>query len=420
MSDGPPATALRPITNGTLQRRLRGTDVCTVIFSSGTSGQIKALLLSRAGVDATIDALAKDWELGDDDGILVALPLSIFQQRLMIYAALRKGTQILLTDPANLFRSFKVLRPTVVLGPPALVETAESRFLALPPRRRRVLLALSRGLRIVPAARLRARLRRRLFRDTSEAFGGRIRVLLTGSAPAKRSTLEFYELAGLPLFQAYGLAEVGFIAWNRPGRNRLGSVGRPLIPASVSIAEDEEILVSTPHPQALGYFGLNRAEAELTFLPDGRIATGDLGRLDRDGYLYITGRKKSVILLQSGEKINPEPLELELSRTADVERAVVLGGGELRGLAAVVAIAADCSAEREAALRAELRVVIDDLNSRVKPASRIVRWIVTRAAFRPETGLLTRNLKIDRRAVHRHFEAELLRAAPEHSQGRPS
>src|SRR5579872_2570993 len=138
---GSSPAAVRPDASkqGLLQR-LRGTDACSVIFSSGTSGQLKALLLSRAGVDATIDAFANDWQMTPDDGILVALPLSVFQQRLMVYAALRKDTEILLTDSANLFRSFKVLRPTIVLGPPALFEAIENRFHALPPLRRRAIL----------------------------------------------------------------------------------------------------------------------------------------------------------------------------------------------------------------------------------------------------------------------------------------
>lgn len=364
-----------------LRRRLRGTDACTVIFSSGTSGQLKALLLSGAGVDVTIDVLARDWQLGPDDGILVALPLSIFQQRLMVYAALRSDTEILLTDSRNLFRSFKALRPTFVLGPPALFETLENRFHAGP-------------------ADLRAAVR--------EAFGGRVRALLTGSAPSKPSTLALFEAAELPLYQAYGLAEVGFIAWNRPGQDRALSVGRPITPGSVSIADDGEIILRVPHPQALGYFGVDPAEEAQTFLPDGRIATGDLGYIDDDGYLFLTGRKKNLILLQSGEKIHPESLERELATPVGVERVVVIGGGELPWLVAIVAIEPDTSEAEEARIRAELQAAIDALHQRVEGAPRIERFLVTRTAFRPETGLVTRNLKLDRRAIQRHFEPELL------------
>jgi long-chain acyl-CoA synthetase len=411
---------VRPLTQERgLRKRMLGTDACTVIFSSGTSGQLKALLLSRAGVDATIDALANDWQMGSNDRILVALPLSIFQQRLMVYAALRKDTEILLTDSANLFRSFKVMRPTIVLGPPALFEAIENRFSALPSLQGRALCLASDALRVVPLKSVREHFRRRLFHKTHEALGGWTRVLITGSAPSKLSTLKFFYWSGLSLFQAYGLAEVGFIAWNRPGYNRLLSVGHPVFPGSVAIAEDGEIIVSVQHAQALGYFGIAQAEEARTFLPDGRIATGDLGRFDDDGYLYIIGRKKNLILLQSGEKINPESLELQLGTPPGVDRVVVIGGGNMSNLVAVVAVDAECTPEQEVRIRSEIQSAIDHLNQRVKPASRIVRFIVTRVAFHPETGLVTRNLKLDRGAVYRFFERDLsqngLQASGAHS-----
>jgi long-subunit acyl-CoA synthetase (AMP-forming) len=396
-----------------LSHRIHGTDVCSVIFSSGTSGQLKALLLSRAGVDATIDVLANDWQMDVEDGILVALPLSIFQQRLMVYAALRKDAEILLTDSTNLFRSFKVLRPTIVLGPPALFEVIESRFYALPPLRRRVMYLTSAALSTIPSKRVKEHLRRRLFHKTHQALGGRVRVLLTGSAPSKLSTLKFFNSAGLALFQAYGLAEVGFIAWNRPDRNRMLSVGHPIFPDSVTLAEDGEIIVSLPHPQALGYFGVSQAEETNTFLPEGRIATGDIGRFDREGYLYINGRKKNLILLQSGEKINPELLELQLGIPLGVERIVIVGGGDMPGLVGIVAVSADCTTEQEVRIRSEVQSAIDLLNEQMKPASRIVRFIITRIAFQPENGLLTRNLKLERSAVSRFFQRDLNQYEPQ-------
>ena len=405
MNEAGSAGAVRTPADNGLRRRIAGTDVCTVIFSSGTSGQLKALLLSRAGVEVVIASLVDDWSMGPGDGILVALPLSIFQQRLMVYAALRTGTDILLTDSANLFRAFKTLRPTIILGPPALFEVVEKRFDAMPRWRLRALAALSVLLAVAPSG-VRARWRRRLFREAHEAFGGRVRVLITGSAPSKRSTLSLYGHAGLPLYQAYGLAEVGFIAWNRPGRNRLQSVGRPVVPGSVTIADDGEILITLPQPQSIGYFGIDSDEERRTFLPDGRIATGDLGRIDRNGFLHITGRKKNLILLQSGEKIQPEPIETPLAAIAGVERAVVMGGGELPGLVAVLAIDPEAGAEEETRIRAEAQAAVDALNARVKLGSRVTRFILTRVPFRPETSLVTRNLKLDRKAVARYFEKE--------------
>jgi long-subunit acyl-CoA synthetase (AMP-forming) len=398
------ASARRP-PDGPLRRRIAGTDVSTIIFSSGTSGQLKALLLSRAGVEMAVTSFAA-WDLAPGDGILVALPLSIFQQRLMIYAALRADCDILLSDSVNLFRSLKVLSPSVVLGPPALFETVEKRFDALPGWRYALLALLSTLCAVLPAG-ARARVRRHLFAEAHEAFGGRVRVLLTGSAPSKPSTLALYERAGIPLYQSYGLAEVGFIAWNRPGRNRALSVGHPVVPGSVTIAEDGEILVALDTPQAIGYYGVDPEEEQRTFLGGGRIATGDLGCFDGDGFLHITGRKKNLILLQSGEKIQSELLERRLGEVPGVECAVVVGGDPLPGLVALVAIDPSAGAEDEARVRDEVQRVVNTLNNGVKPGARIVRFIITRMPFKPKTGLVTRNLKIDRKAVVKIFEKEL-------------
>lgn len=389
-----------------LLHRVRKTDVCSIIFSSGTSGQLKCLLLSRKGIEVPIDAFANDWKLNQKDGVLVALPLSVFQQRLMVYACLRQDSNILFTDSANLFRSFKILEPSVILGPPALFESIERKFIALPALKRNLMQIASSLFNLIPLKALRQRSRQLLFKKFAKSLGGKVRILLTGSAPSKLSTLRFFKAMGLSLFQAYGLAEVGFIAWNLPARNRFLSVGQPIIPNSVKIADDGEIIVSIETPQAAGYFGMNSEEQERTFLPNGDVATGDVGRFDKNGYLYITGRKKNIILLQSGEKIHPETLEQSLGMPYGVDRIVVIGGGDWSGLAAVVAINPECNSNEESSLRKEIQSSIDVLNLRIKPSSHIVRLFITRIAFVPSTGFVTRNLKVDREAVRRYFEKE--------------
>jgi long-subunit acyl-CoA synthetase (AMP-forming) len=193
-----------------------------------------------------------------------------------------------------------------------------------------------------------------------------------------------------------------------------------VVEGSVSIADDGEILVGVPHRQAIGYFGVDPAEEALTFLPDGRVATGDLGRFDRQGYLFITGRKKDLIITQSGQKIHPETLERDLSAIRGVVRAVVIGGGDVPGLVAIVAVDPNSTTEHEAQVQAEVQSTIELLNKRMPAASRIGRSIITRKPFRPETGLLTRNLKLDRRAVQRYFERDIMQGASQASEARPS
>lgn len=412
-----PAKSVRVAGDGELVRIARATDLCTVIFSSGTSGQLKALLLSRAGVDLVVDALADGWDIAPGDGVLVALPLSIFQQRILIYAALRKDANILFTDPASLFHSFRALRPSFVLAPPALFEAIENRH-AETLQEERWRWRVSRVLGLLPHRPLRERLRRKLFPHLVEDFGGRVRFLVTGSAPSKSSTLALYERAGMPLYQAYGLAEAGFVAWNRPGANRPMTVGRPIVEGTVTIAADNEIILTMPHPQAIGYFRLGAAEETAVFLGGGRIATGDLGAFDRDGYLAITGRKKNLILRQSGEKISAEALEAKLAAVSGVERAVVIGGGDLPWLVAIAAVDPACDVAAETQVRAAVAQTIAVHNRDAKAAERIDRTLITREPFTPENGLLTRNLKLDRNAIRRHFEPELMMAGPVASRER--
>jgi len=190
------------------------------------------------------------------------------------------------------------------------------------------------------------------------------------------------------------------------------TVGRPVAGTSVTIAADGEILIDMPHRQAIGYFGVDQAEEAAVFLPNGRIATGDLGAFDRDGYLSITGRKKNLILRQSGEKVSVEAVEAKLAAVPGAERAVVIGGGDLPWLGAIVGIDPTCDAAAEARVRHSVEATIEAYNRNAKANARIDRTLVTRVPFTAESGLLTRNLKLDRTAIHRRFKPDLLAAEP--------
>lgn len=377
--DGSPgrsaARRRRPVP-GELHRLAQMHDLCGVIFSSGSSGALKAITLSRRGVEAVLDSFLDAWAIAPDDRIFVGLPLSIFQQRVLAYSALRAGADICLTEPSLLFHGLKRLRPSVVLAPPSLFETIEDRG--------------------GDAA------------STSAAFGGGARLLLTGSAPSRPSTWQFYARAGLALYQVYGMAEVGFIAWNQPGADRPSTVGRPVVPGSVEIAADGEILVDVPHRQAIGYYGVPAGEAEATFRPDGRVATGDLGAFDADGFLTITGRKKNLLVTRSGQKFAVEPIEAALRSISGVRHAVVLGGGDFPSPVAVLAVGPELAGPADGrSLSERARTILADHNAAAPLDARIGRILVTEEEFTAANGLLTRNAKIDRARVASHFRARI-------------
>jgi long-chain acyl-CoA synthetase len=370
--DAPPAGARARQAVADEIRTLGGSsDLCAVIFSSGSAGDLKPIALSRTGVEAVLDSFVTGFSIGPGDRVFVALPLSIFQQRVLIYSALRAGADICFTDPPSLFYGLRALSPSVVLAPPSLFEAIEDRD----------------------------------YDDTRllAAFGGRPRLLLTGSAPSRLSTLACFEAAGVPIFQIYGMAEVGFIAWNRPDANCPGSVGKPVYPDSISIADDGEIIVAAPRRQAIGYIGAARKAASEVFLADGRVATGDLGRFDPDGNLVIEGRKKDLIVTRSGRKFPVRSLETAIEAIEGVDRAVLVGGGELPWPVAIIVTEAGLLQAGRALAGQAAEEVIASHNDSSDREQHVGQLIWTDEPFTVANGLLTRNLKLDRTAIARRF-----------------
>jgi long-subunit acyl-CoA synthetase (AMP-forming) len=227
-----------------------------------------------------------------------------------------------------------------------------------------------------------------------------MRFMVTGMAPIKRSTLELLARMRLPLFETYGMIECGSIALNVPGAHRLGSVGRPLPGIEVELAADGEIVIHKEHTIACGYFQCADGEAERTFLPGNRIATGDIGRFDADGFLYLVGRKKEIIVTAGGEKVHPEALESEIDGCPLVGKSVVFAAPGVPSLCAVV-LPKD---PKDPAARPRIEQFVEAINAR-HPSTGIGRVVFTDVAFTRENGFLRPNLKLDRRRIAEHFRS---------------
>jgi acyl-coenzyme A synthetase/AMP-(fatty) acid ligase len=202
----------------------------------------------------------------------------------------------------------------------------------------------------------------------------------------------------MPLFEIYGSTESGYIAFNLPEAHRTGAAGRPVAGVDIALGDDGEVLVRTKHPQTSGYVFDGVETESAVFRPDGTIATGDLGRFDRSGFLHLIGRKKNVIITRSGVKISPEEIEEEIERGCRVTRAVVVPLNESGSLGCAVWLDGWRSAERIS----EVESSIAAANGRRDPAHRIVNVVLRpETELSAESGLLTRNLKVDRGAVLR-------------------
>lgn len=372
-----------------------------LIFSSGSSGKLKGLTLKRQGIEASCDAFTKIADPRPGDCLLLFLPISNFQQRLMTYAVLWYGVDIIVTDPNRLFRALKELHPTILIAPPVLYETFETRFSNLPAWKQKSARILGTIVRWAPARPLREKLARAIFKDAYEAVGGKMRFMVTGMAPIKRSTLELFKLMQLPLFETYGMIEFGGIALNHPGANRLGSVGRPLPGVRVELAADGEVIAVREHRIAADYFECAEGESEKTFIAPDRVATGDIGRFDEDGYLYLIGRKKEMIVTAGGLKIHPEIPETEIDACPDVGRSVVFADP---GTPTLVAVVFPKNPQDDPA-KVRIQAFVDEINDR-RPSFTVGRIIFTDLALSRESGFLRPNLKVDRKRIAQHFLGE--------------
>lgn len=372
-------------------------DTTGMVFSSGSSGRLKGLLLSRKGIEASVDAFTKMADPRPDDCLLLFLPISNFQQRLMYYSALWYGVDLIVTDPSRLFRALKDLHPTVLIAPPMFYEAIETRFYNLSAGKRWIAKMLG-GLVLRFPGQMAEKLARKLFKDVYEALGGRMRLMVTGMAPTKRSTLDLFRLMQLPLFETYGMTEFGGIALNVPGASRVGSVGRLLPGVRVELAADGEVIAVREHRIASTYFECAEGEAEQTFIGPDRVATGDVGRFDDDGYLYLVGRKKEMIITAGGTKIHPEIPESAIDACPEVARSVVFADADSPALVAVVL---PRNPQDEAA-RARIQKFVDEIGEQ-KPSMAVSKVIFSDHAFSRENGFLRPNLKLDRKKIAQHF-----------------
>jgi len=219
-------------------------------------------------------------------------------------------------------------------------------------------------------------------------------------APIRVTTLEFFEEIGLRIYEAYGMTEVGVIAANTPEKHRTGSVGQPVRGTEVTLAADGEILVKRKAIIS-AYYRDPRATAAL-FGDDGLLRTGDVGYLDEDGFLFLSGRKKELIITSQGQKIHPERIEAIINRCPAVAHAVAFGDGK-NHLVALVSLR-----EKQTPVITEaVGAVIAEANRQLGATTRVAKTVFTEERFSPDNRLLTKNFKLNRRAIEERFSVEL-------------
>jgi long-subunit acyl-CoA synthetase (AMP-forming) len=369
------------------------------VFSSGSSGGLKGLIISRRGVGATLPPLLRAVGFKTSDRLLLFLPMSNFQQRFLCYGALWHDFDIILVDAAHLFKAMEQLHPTILLAPPIFYQMVHAEFHRQSRWKKSALLTVAAVLTLAPSQNLRQALARQVLGGFYRQFGKRIRLLVTGMAPVRPEIGRFFHHMALPLAEAYGMVEAGVIAY-RPGTLLdFTSVGKPLPDVRLSFSGDGEILVARKHTVASGYFQCAEGEDQKTFVAPGVIATGDIGTLNDKGRLILLGRKKEVIVTPSGHKIHPEVMEKELDAHPEICNSVVFLG-QKSDLRCIVSLIEPDNED------AKLRVKRFLMNhGKIRNLSSLVTVVFTESPFTRENGMLRPNMKIDRKRIIERYDA---------------
>ena len=374
----------------------------TLIYTSGTTGTPKAIEFTHAHLMAACRSIVRLFpEVDHRDRTVCWLPMSHLFQRMLNLAAVAKGGPIyFLDDPRQMMVQLREIKPAVLIGVPRFFEKVHEGVQQK-----------TRAFRWVP----RVLMRPLLAGLVKRMFGGRIKFLITGSAPCPAAVHEFFGDAGLPLFEAYGISENAVpMAANRFGACRRGSVGTLLDENEIRFEVDNEILVRGP-----GVFGgyWRDGESRDCFTEDGFYKTGDYGMLDGDGYLHLRGRKSDLIKTSTGRRISPAKLESMFQASPCLEHAVVVGNGR-KHLAALLTLnrawlarklkCAPSSVTLEAWMKAEgaqkeVFQEMDRINMQLPEYERIQSFTILPRSFSMEDGELTPTLKVKRRALEEKY-----------------
>jgi long-chain acyl-CoA synthetase len=351
--------------------------LATILYTSGTTGRSRGVMLSHANLASNAEAVCEAHCVGSDHTVLCILPLShIYARTCDLYTWIVSGSRLVLAESREtLVRDCQMVRPTALNAVPFLYQ--------------RVMESICNSSTASDhSAALRV------------AFGGEIEQLYCGGAPVGADVERWYAENGLPLLPGYGLTEASpVLAVSTPEACRVGSVGKAIPGVQLRIAEDGELLALGPNVM-LGYWHDEAGTAEA--ISDGWLRTGDLAALDDDGFVYIRGRKKELIVLSTGKKVSPTRVESLLMASPLIHQAAVFGDGRC-GLVALIV-----PRNEERGARNEL--FEDEIERCLACAAheeQIQHFVILNRPFAIERGELTAKMSLCRNVIARNFAVEL-------------
>ncbi len=412
-------------------------DLATIVYTSGTTGPPKGCMLTHGNLRADLDMVNQRISFPAGTVFFAFLPLAHALTRIVQFIAINGGAEIAFwqRDPKKLVEEVGEVKPTHLPSAPRLFEkiyTAATAKVAEAGGVKEKLFHWSVGVgRRLRAAEQEGRAPGRLVQaqyavadrlvlhKVRDLFGGRVELALSGAAPIDPDILKFFRAAGVYVLEGYGMTETSAVASvNTIEEHRFGTVGKPLPGCEVAIADDGEVLMRGPNIFQ-GYYA--NEEATRTDLVDGWLHSGDLGELDEDGYLRITGRKKDLIITSSGKNITPSNIENAIRQSRWVSQAVVFGDRRpyLTALITLDPDEAGALAEKVGApggdvaalaahegVRAQIQQVVDQANQQFARIEQVKRFVILDRDLTQDDDELTPTLKVKRNVVYdRHAEA---------------
>jgi long-chain acyl-CoA synthetase len=414
-------------------------DAFTFIYTSGTTGPPKGCVLSHGNYRAIVDMISEAGEITEDEVIYLYLPLAHSYALLIQLAVFDKGGTLAYFggDTKAIVGELQEVKPTYLPSVPRVFEKiytlARGAIDAQPPEdRERANAAIELGVKVrdmlARGEEIPEDLRKpfeeadeQLFKNVRAIFGGRVRHATSGAAPIAREILEFFWACGVPVLEGYGMTETSTAATVSTVENhRFGTVGRALPGVDIRIADDGEILIKGPNIFH-GYH--NQASTSFGAVEDGWLHTGDLGSLDEDGYLSITGRKKDIIITAGGKNITPANIENDLKQSRWISQAVMHGDARPYPVVLITLDEEEMPAwaherglpqdiptlAQEPAVRELIQGEIDRANAKYAQVEQVKKFIILDHDLSQATGELTPTLKVKRNVVNERY-AELFDA----------
>src|SRR3954462_3614702 len=428
---------------GDLDQRLaaqKREDLATILYTSGTTGVPKGVMITNDNMLFAAEVTVGTGLLRRDDTHLLFLPFAHSFAQIIKAAWFGSGLNMIFAESVDkMVDNAGETGPTILSAVPRVYEKAYNSVvaggMANPGLQGALFRMAMREFELYakakqkgePYSSLAFTIARKLVfpmvkEKLSKRFGGRIDRFVSGGAPLARKIAYFFDLLGFHILEGYGLTEtIAVTSVNLPGQNKLGTVGRPFPGVEVKIAQDGEILERGRNIMR-GYFGMPEATAEVIDA-DGFFRTGDIGEVDRDGFLRITDRKKDLIKTSGGKYIAPQALEGALKTMSELVSQVVVIGDRRKYVSALVTVTEDqakkvasaageraatyADAAHSSAVRTRVQVAVDQLNSTLASYETIKRFVILDRDLSQEAGDLTPTMKVKRKVISQKFKAQI-------------